>query len=124
MAFKRIYTEKDWKKRKNKYGATPKGGYHSTKEYWDAMFLKDLEKQGVIKNLKQQVRYDFRINGKLLRHYSIVDFQFEINGKTVWYETKGFPTDIYFLKREIIEATLPENHVYLVNANEKQIRSV
>lgn len=112
------------RRRTNKFGATPTGGYASKKEYWDAVFLKDLEAQGIISNLRQQVRYDFRINGKLLKHYAIVDFQFEINGKVVWYETKGFVDKVYPLKREIIEATLPDGHVYLVNASEAEIRNV
>lgn len=113
-----------WYRNKSKFGNKRIGGYASKLEMHDAMWLKSLQDRGIITDLKEQVRFDFIINGKKLKHYSRVDFQFERNGKVVWAETKGFPTDVYLLKREIIETTLPDGHVYLVNPNEADILAI
>lgn len=114
--------------RNSKYGNTKTNvmgkTYHSKLEANDALWLKSLEQQGVITNLKEQVRYDFVINGKRLKHYSIIDFQFERNGKVVLFETKGYPSPVYSLKYEIIMATLPDDHIYLKNGTEKDILAI
>lgn len=110
--------------RRNKYNNVRTGGYDSRLEANDAMWLEQLVKDGVIQNLEKQVTYPFIINGKRLKHYARVDFKFERNGKTVWYETKGFQTDMWRLKKEIIEATLPDNELYLVNANVNDVLAI
>lgn len=101
--------------RSRKYNNVRTSGYASKLEAADAMWLRQLEQTGGISDLEEQVRYDFVVNGKTLRHYARVDFRFKRCGKTVWYETKGFPTDMWRLKKEIIEATLPDDAVYMVN---------
>lgn len=105
----------------NKYGnrkATVNGRtYHSELEAGDALWLRQLEKEGTIRELKEQVRYRIFVGTQHICD-SIVDFQFTHKGKLVWYETKGFPTDVYLIKKKLILATLPEGEIYLVNAKE------
>ena len=105
---------------RTKYGNVKVGGYDSRLEFWDAIYLKNLVAEGVITDLREQVSYPIRVNDKPICK-AIVDFQFKRNGKTIYYETKGFHTEVYRLKRKLIEATLGEHEVYLVNANQKQI---
>lgn len=111
-------------KRKNKYNAIRTNGYASRMESADSIWLRSLEKRGIISDLNEQVRFDFIINGKKLKKYARVDFQFRRNGKVVWYETKGMPTDLWLLKKDIIEATLEEGHIYMVNGSERDIMMV
>lgn len=109
----------------SKYGSrkTRMGGrtYHSKLEAHDALWLQDLQTRGVITDLREQVRFPLVVNGKTLKQYALVDFQCQVGGKTVWIETKGFPTQYWKLKAAIIEATLPEGHVYLVNPSQEDI---
>lgn len=108
-----------WNKTANKYGArkVTRGGktYHSALEADDALWLQTLERDGELSELKEQVRFRIIVNGQHVVD-SIVDFQFVYNGKTIWYETKGFPTPEYRIKRKLIEILIPSNEVYLVNA--------
>jgi hypothetical protein len=89
--------------------------YHSQLERDDAMWLESLEKEGTISNVERQVRYRIFVNGEHITD-ALVDFKFVHKGLTVWYETKGFPTDVWKLKRKLIEATMPEKETYIVNA--------
>ena len=98
--------------------------YDSKLEAGDALWLRDLQNRGIITDLEEQVRYDFIINGKLLKKYACVDFRCKKGNKTLWIETKGFPTDVWRLKREIIEATLSDDHYYLVNPTENIIQKL
>lgn len=113
-------------KSKNKYKAIRSKqidgrSFHSLKEGNDYLWLKSLQKEGLITDLECQVRYRIFVNDKHITD-SIVDFRFKKGGKVVWYETKGLETDAYIIKKRLIYATLPPNEVYLINANEKQIR--
>lgn len=112
----------------NKYGAVRSKlidghSFHSQKEATDYLWLKSLVKEGLIEDLKLQVRYRIFANEKHIVD-SIVDFQFTRSGKTVWYETKGFSTDVYLIKKKLILATLPPDNYYLVNGSEKEIRMI
>lgn len=89
--------------------------YHSQLERNDAVWLQQLEKDGEISDLREQVRYRIFVNGTHVCD-SIVDFAFVCNGTAVWYETKGMETDVYKIKKKLIEATLPPEETYLVNA--------
>lgn len=95
--------------------------FHSLREGEDALWLQSLEKQGLISDLKYQQRYRIFVNDIHIVD-SIVDFQFKKGDKLVWYETKGYVTDKYLVVRKLIEATIPEGEVYMVNGTEKQIR--
>jgi hypothetical protein len=113
--------------RNEKYNAakTIVGGrrYHSRLEANDALWLKSLEQQGIISDIEEQKRYRIFVNEQHICD-SIVDFKFIRNGKIVWYETKGFVTKDYVIKKKLIYATLPENEFYLVNGTEKDILAI
>ena len=111
-------------RRRNKYGNIKTLGYDSKREAIDGLWLENLQKREIITNLEKQVTFPFIINGKRLRKYARVDFRCERNGKVLWIETKGFPTDLWKLKKDIIEATLEDNHLYLVNPNEDDILAI
>ena len=105
-------------KKKNKYGARPTGTHASRKEHNRAGELKLWERAGIISNLREQVPYllipaqygdaGTDLNGKpvkvLLEHpvKYIADFVYELDGKTVVEDTKGFKTREYILKRKLM----------------------
>lgn len=112
----------------NKYGAIKSRvidghSFHSQLEAGDYLWLKQLQKDGIISNLEKQVRYRIFVNEKHICD-SIVDFRFMRGDKIVWYETKGYRTDTYLIKKKLIEATLPEGHVFVENGSEKIIRMI
>jgi hypothetical protein len=112
----------------NKYGALRSRvidghTFHSLLEAGDYLWLKQLQREGIIENLELQVRYRIYVNEKYICS-SIVDFRFTRKGKIVWYETKGLKTDAYLIKRSLIEATLPVNNIFIENGSEKEIRMV
>ena len=116
-----------WRRTPSKFGNTRASfngkTYHSALERNDAMWLHTLEQEGRISDLREQVRYRVVVNGAHVCD-SIVDFRFHVVGsdKTwTWFETKGFPTDVWKLKKKLIEATIPDDEEYLVNATEKQL---
>lgn len=102
--------------RKAEYGGKI---YHSTLEAEDAIWLKSLQKEGRISDLKEQVRYRIFHNGDHIVD-SIVDFQFVYNGVTVWYETKGMETDKYRVVKRLLMAEMKdkESEIYIVNAKD------
>lgn len=114
-----------WQKKANKYGATRASYnghmYHSAMERDDAMWLHQLERDGEISELKEQVRYRIFHNGEHIVD-SIVDFAFLHNGKQIYYEVKGMSTDKYRVVRKLIEADLKESAdtFYIVNSIDLQ----
>lgn len=110
--------------RRNKYKNIRTGGYDSKREAFDALWLRNLQKKGIISDLEQQVRFDFVINGKRMKHYRRVDFRFKRNGKTVWYETKGVRTEGYKIKNELMQLLLGEDEIYLENGSEQDILGI
>nr|UVM90685.1 MAG: protein of unknown function DUF1064 [Bacteriophage sp.] len=68
--------------------------------------LKGMEEDGVIEDLRRQVRYElipaFDVDG---RHYRpvfyVADFVYVENGKTVVEDVKGMRTDVYKLKSKL-----------------------
>ena len=113
-----------WTRNGQKYNATRASFqgkvYDSALERNDAIWLATLVKDGKITDLKEQVRYRIFIGEKHICD-SIVDFQYRIGDRLIWHETKGFPTDVWKLKKKMIEATLPEGEEYLVNPGERQL---
>ena len=112
-----------WNNTNRKYGerkATVLGKtYHSGLEAQDALWLHQLEKDGDISELKEQVRYRIFHNDVHVVD-SIVDFQFIYKGTLVWYETKGMLTDKYRVVKKLIEAELKdkEGELYIMNAKD------
>lgn len=82
--------------------------YDSKREYrrWNDLQL--LERAGMIKDLRRQVKFVLipaqRINGKVVERECsyIADFTYEADGKTVVEDCKGFRTDTYKLKRKMM----------------------
>lgn len=92
-----------------KYNNTKYKGYDSVREYRRAQELKLLEKQGIISNLEEQVRYELipSQRGKGMKvieracHY-IADFQYIKDGETVVEDSKGMKTKEYIIKRKLM----------------------
>jgi hypothetical protein len=81
--------------------------FHSKKEAKRWVSLTLLQTAGRIKNLKRQVSFELKVEGLLICRY-IADFVYEEDTKGVWQtvveDSKGYPTQIYRLKRKLMEA--------------------
>lgn len=91
--------------------------YHSRREVNDAIWLDSLLKQGKIQEVNHQYKISLRVNGEFIcNHY--VDFEVILNdGRPKYVETKGFPTEVWRLKKKLFNAIYPDA-VYLVNPDE------
>lgn len=97
----------------NKYGnhkCTYKGiRFDSKKECQYFIYLEALEAQGKISELKRQVRFtlqpSFKHQGKTIRAITYVaDFTYvDSDGKYHIIDTKGVKTDVYLLKKKIMQ---------------------
>ena len=83
--------------------------YDSVKEYRRAKELELLEKSGVIKDLKRQVRFEIipsqrGDDGKVVERAVtyVADFVYFEDGKLVVEDTKGFRTKDYIIKRKLM----------------------
>ena len=83
--------------------------YDSVKEYRRAKELELLEKGGVIKDLKRQVRFEIipsqrGEDGKVVERAVtyVADFVYFEDGKLVVEDTKGFRTKDYIIKRKLM----------------------
>lgn len=99
-----------WGKKKiNKYNA--RGQYYegryfaSQRELKRYIILAAMEKSGEIADLETQIRFPFFIEEKKIFSY-IADFSYKRSdtGEIVIEDSKGFRTQIYILKKKIIEA--------------------
>jgi hypothetical protein len=63
--------------------------------------LRMLERAGVIQNLRRQVSYKLSIGGIEIGSYR-ADFVYLENGKEIVEDTKGFKTDEYLMKRQLM----------------------
>lgn len=77
--------------------------------------LKLMERQGLIKDIKLQTRFElqpkYKKNNKTIRAINyIADFTyFDVNkGKTIIVDTKGYRTEVYKLKKKIFEYKYPD----------------
>ena len=82
------------------------------KEYQE---LKLLERAGLIKDLRMQIKFElqpkYKKNNKTIRAINYVaDFvYFDVEkGKTIVIDTKGFRTDVFKLKKKIFEYVYPD----------------
>ena len=94
---------------RNKYRAKKvKDGdlvFDSRKEYrrWQELLL--MEKAGVIKGLRRQVKYELlpRVPGKWTRPVTyIADFVYYEGKKEIVEDVKGYRTDVYKLKKRLM----------------------
>ena len=77
--------------------------------------LKLLEKAGLIKNIRRQVKFElqpkYKKNNKSIRSINYVaDFTYYDvkKGKLIIVDTKGFKTDVYKLKKKMFEYIYPK----------------
>lgn len=90
--------------------------YDSVKEYRRAKELELLEKGGVIKDLKRQVRFEIipsqrGEDGKVVERAVtyVADFVYFEGGKLVVEDTKGYRTKDYIIKRKLMRYLLGIN---------------
>ena len=90
--------------------------YDSVKEYRRAKELELLEKGGVIKDLKRQVRFEIipsqrGDDGKVVERAVtyVADFVYFEDGKLVVEDTKGYRTKDYIIKRKLMRHLLGIN---------------
>lgn len=118
---------KNISKKRPKYGQIKKDGYDSKLEHKHATELKILAKNGKISNLKEQVKinievYNPYINNweQLNRRYCRIDFVFEVDGKTILYESKGYldknmaQSIKYQLLQYMIDSGRLKNHILII----------
>lgn len=67
--------------------------------------LKLLERAGELAELKLQPRYPLTVNGHLICTY-VADFSFALPpvGNVVVEDVKGYRTDVYVMKRKLMQA--------------------
>ena len=81
--------------------------FHSqaeAKHYWHV--LKPQAEAGEITNLELQPTFECKIDGRLICKY-IADFVYFKDGKRVVEDVKGVKTDVYRLKKKLVEALYP-----------------
>lgn len=93
-------------KKKSKYNASRVAidgvTFHSKKEGRRYKELLILQKAGVISDLVLQPKFPFVMGNKKMFTY-IADFMYKCQGKEVIEDVKGVRTDVYRLKKKIIE---------------------
>lgn len=82
--------------------------YDSKKESRRGNELKLLEKSGIIKDLKMQVKFElqpsYKFKGKTIRSINyIADFTYIQNGELIVEDVKGIQTDSFKIKKKIFE---------------------
>lgn len=92
--------------KRNKFGAKPQRQdgifFASKKELKRWNELKGLEAGGAISGLRRQVKFPFKLGGKLMFSY-YADFVYNIDEREIVEDSKGFRTPLYKLKKKIIE---------------------
>jgi hypothetical protein len=86
-----------------KYGNVHMNGYDSKREAKRAAELQMLERMGIIRNLREQVRYLLipKQTGERSLSY-VADFVYECDGLTVVEDAKGVHTRAYIIKRKLM----------------------
>ena len=80
--------------------------FDSRKEADRYLVLKGMEEEGLIGNLRRQVRYElvpaFDVDGKHYRPvFYVADFVYVEDGKEVVEDVKGMKTDVYRIKSKL-----------------------
>lgn len=80
--------------------------FDSRKEADRYLVLKGMEEEGLIEDLRRQVRYElvpaFDVDGRHYRPvYYVADFVYVEDGKEVVEDVKGVRTDVYKLKSKL-----------------------
>lgn len=95
--------------KKNKYGAQKTGVHASKKEHRRSVALQQMQRIGLIQNLREQVKYELvpsqrGLDGKVIERAIgyIADFVYEQDGNEVVEDAKGFRTADYVMKRKLM----------------------
>ena len=75
--------------------------------------LKALENSGHITDLEVQTPYECWVEGTKICKY-IADFRYKVNGETVVEDTKGVLTQVFRLKKKLVEALYPGTVIVIV----------
>ena len=98
------------KPRRRKYGNAPveiEGKrFDSKREAMRYLVLADMERRGEIRKLELQPRFPVEIEGSKVCTY-VADFQYLKDGELVVEDVKGMRTQVYKLKKKMIEAVYP-----------------
>lgn len=77
--------------------------FHSWAEADRYTMLRDCQKSGIITDLELQPPFECRVNSVLVTTYN-ADFRYKRDGKVVVEDVKGMETDVYELKKKLVEA--------------------
>lgn len=77
--------------------------FDSLKEMRHYIYLKSLEKRGVITDLQLQTKLDFKIDGKKIFTYK-PDFEYNDEFGHHIVDVKGIQTPVFKLKKKLVEA--------------------
>jgi hypothetical protein len=119
MERKKILKMRNFKK-KSKYGSVKVGGYDSRKEAKRAAELKLMQEQGIISELKEQVKYElipkqvetievptksgFKKKEVCLERACTytADFVYQKDGQTIVEDVKGMRLEVYKIKKKLM----------------------
>lgn len=78
--------------------------------------LRLLLRAGKIKNLELQPKFElqpaFEKNGEKYRAiYYVADFRYEMNGRVIIEDTKGYKTPEFIMKKKLFEFKYPDLHI-------------
>src|SRR3990167_1427642 len=79
--------------------------FASKKEARRYLILKQMAVKGQIKNLILQPVFEIVINEQKVCRY-VADFQYDWSGRRIVEDAKGMKTDIYSLKKKLMQAVL------------------
>ena len=95
-----------WKSKfRNQPITTEEGRFASQKEHRDWLNLKLRERADEIQRLERQVRIPITINGQLICTY-IADAVWFEKGQRVVFDSKGYETPEFKLKKKLLKALL------------------
>ena len=77
--------------------------FHSWAEADRYTLLRSEQRAGLIVDLELQPPYECRVNSVLVTTYN-ADFRYKRDGKVVVEDVKGMETDVYELKKKLVEA--------------------
>lgn len=111
----------------NKKLDTPDGKFDSKYEYQKWCELKLLEKAGEISSLKRQVKLELipkiKTNIETFRSISYyADFMYIDGDKKIIYESKGYKTKEYLIKKRLLinKYVLVEGYIFIEESNNKK----
>ena len=105
---------------KNKYGAVKVKldgiTFDSKLEAARYKFLKELESAGAVSDIEVHPQFPCFVEGKKICTY-IADFKYKnVKGDEVIEDTKGVLTDVFKLKKKLVEAIYPDVTIEVIHS--------